>query len=152
MLNMVGLGTPGERSEGEPLQYITNGGSPPPQPPGAGAARIAIQDGSLYPSTPVDPLPAPPAQPTPPLAIRDGEVRKVKKVKKPELKPKIKDPPTLPKQPVIILGPPPRKKPRKAEEILRILDDITDSAPKRAKRAIADIPRPQHNRLQIVPA
>jgi hypothetical protein len=75
-----------------------------------------------------------------------------KEGEKPELKPKIKDPPTLPKQPVIILGPPPRKKPRKAEEILRILDDITDSAPKRAKRAIADIPRPQHNRLQIVPA
>jgi hypothetical protein len=96
----------------------------------------------------VDPVPTPPAQPTPPLAIRD----KTKKVKKPELKPKIKVSPTLPKQRVIILGPPPRKKPRKANEILRILDDITDSAPKRAKRAIADIPMPQHNRLQIVPA
>jgi len=151
MLNMFGLGTPGERSEGEALQYITNGGAPPPQPPGAGAARIAIQDGSVYPSTPVDPLPAPPAQPTPPLAIRDGEVRKMKKVKKPELKPKIKlDPPTVPKQPTVILDPPPRKKPRKADEILRILDGITDSEPKRAKRAIADIPRPQHNRLRIV--
>ena len=148
MLNMFGLGTPGERGEGEPLQHILNGGSPPPQPPGAGASRIAIQDGSVYPSTPVDPLPAPPAQPTPPLAIRD----KLTKVKKPKLKPKIKVSPPLPKQSVIILDPPPRRKPRKADEVLRILDGITDSAPKRAKRAIADIPMPQHNRLQIVPA
>jgi hypothetical protein len=153
MLNMFGLGTPGSQSEGEPLQHIMDGGAPPPQPPGAGAARIAIQDGSVYPLAPVDPLPAPPAPPTPPLAIRDGEVRKMKKVKKQELKPKIKlDPPTIPKQPIVILDPPPRKKPRKAEEILRILEGITDSEPKRAKRAIADIPRPQHNRLRIVPA
>ena len=74
-------------------------------------------------------------------------------MKKPNLKPKIKlDPPAAPKQPILILDPPPRKKPRKADEILRILDDMTDSEPKRAKRAIANVPRPQHNRLRIVPA
>ena len=140
MLNMFGLGTQG--AEGAELQHILHGGAPPPQPPGAGA-RIAIEDGSVLPA-PVDPLPAPPA----PLAIRD----KVEKVKKKKLKPKIKVSPPLPKQNVVILDPPARRKPRKADEVLRILDGITDSAPKRAKRAISDIPMPQHNRLQIVPA
>jgi ribosome biogenesis SPOUT family RNA methylase Rps3 len=82
------------------------------------------------------------------LAIRD----KVEKVKKKQLKPKIKVSPPLPKQNIIILDPPARRKPRKADEVLRIVDGITDSTPKRAKRAIADIPMPQHNRLQIVPA
>jgi len=145
MLNMLGLGT----SEPPPeLQHVLHGGAPPPQPPGAGArvaiedraARAAIEDGSVDPV----PIPAPPA----PLAIRD----KAKKVRKPQLKPKIKEPTPLPKQEVIILDPPARRKPRKADEILRILDGITDSAPKRAKQAIADIPMPQHNRFQIVPA
>jgi len=140
MLNMFGLGTPG--AEGTELQHVLHGGAPPPQPPGAGA-RIAIEDGSVLPA-PVDQIPAPPA----PLAIRD----KVQKVKKPQLKPKLKVPPPLPKQDIIILDPPARRKPRKADEILRILDGITDSAPKRAKQAIADVPMPQHNRLQIVPA
>jgi len=127
---------------------VLHGGAPPPQPPGAGArvaiedraARAAIEDGSVLPS----PIPAPPA----PLAIRD----KAKKVRKPQLKPKIKEPAPLPKQEVVILDPPARRKPRKADEILRILDGITDSAPKRAKQAIKDIPMPQHNRFQIVPA
>ena len=74
-------------------------------------------------------------------------------MKKPNLKPKIKiDNPVAPKQPILILDPPPRKKPRKADEILRILDGITDSEPKRAKQAIANVPLPQHNRLRIVPA
>ena len=124
---------------------IVNGGAPPP-PPSGGSSRIAIQDGSVYPP-PVAPLPTPDA-PDAPLAIRD-----VRKVKKPSLKPKIKvDPPAVPKQPILILDPPPRKKPRKADEILRILDGITDSEPKRAKRAITNVPRPQHNRLRIVPA
>ena len=148
MLNMFGLGTPGaERPE---LQHVLHGGAPPPQPPGAGgrvaiedrAARPAIEDGSVVPAP--GPIPAPPA----PLAIVD----KVKKVRKPQLKPKIKEPIPLPKQEVVILDPPARRKPRKADEILRILDGITDSAPKRAKQAIRDVQMPQHNRFQIVPA
>jgi hypothetical protein len=79
----------------------------------------------------------------PPLAIRD-----VRPVKKPQLKPKIKNnPPAVPKQPILILDPPPRKKPGKADE-----GDITDNEPKRAKRAIAELPIPTRNRLRIVPA
>ena len=145
MMNMFGLNTPGDRSEGTPLLNIVNGGAPPP-PPSSGASRIAIQDGSVYPP-PVAPLPTPPDAPDAPLAIRD-----VRKVKKPSLKPKIKvDPPAIPKQPILILDPPPRKKPRKADEILRILDGITDSEPKRVKKALANLP-PTHNRLRIVPA
>ena len=135
------------------LQPVLNGGPPPP-PPSAGASRIALQDGSAYSPTPApgnifDPdVPIEPPDPDAPLAIRD-----VRPVKKPQLKPKIKNnPPAVPKQPILILDPPPRKKHRKADEILRILGDITDSEPKRAKRAIADLPIPGRNRLRIVPA
>ena len=138
---------------------IVNGGPPPP-PPSAGASRLALRDGSPYSPTPASgsifnpDVPIEPPGPDAPLAIRD-----VRPVKKPQLKPKPKikvDPPVVPKKPIIILDPPPRKKPRredgKAGEILRILDDMTDSEPRRAKRTIAAIPVPTRNRLRIVPA
>ena len=139
MLNMFGLNTPGERSEGTPLLNIVNGGSPPP-PPSPGASRIAIQDGYIPPPATVNPLPVEPVDP--PLAILD---RPKKPVKKPPLKIKI-EPPIKIKPPLILVDPPPRKKPRKADEILRILDGITDSEPKRVKKIIAEIPR---NRLRL---
>jgi len=157
MLNMFGLNTPGDRSEGTPLLNIVNGGAPPP-PPSPGASRIALQDGSAYTPAPnmFNPaLPVEPPDPDPPLAILDR--RPKKPVKKPPLKPKIKPDPIPIKIPEpIILDPPPRKKPRKADgkadETLRILDGIVDSEPKRAKRAIAELPIPTRNRLRIVPA
>ena len=64
-----------------------------------------------------------------PLAIRDR--RPKKPVKKPPLKPQIKPNPLPIKipDPIIFVDPPPRKKPRKADEILQILDGITDSEP-----------------------
>ena len=150
MLNYFGLSPPGDGVEGTLLQSVLNGGPPPP-PPSAGASRIALRDGAAYsPEVPIDgaPLPSPMGPDDPPLAIRD-----VRPVKKPQLKPKIKNnPPAVPKLPILILDPPPRKRHREADEILRILGDITDSEPKRAKRAIADLPIPGRNRLRIVPA
>jgi hypothetical protein len=150
MMNMFGLHTPGDRSEGTPLLNIVNGGPPPP-PPSPGASRIALQDGNVYaPDTPIDvaPLPAP-MGPDAPLAIRD---RKPKPIKKPPLKPPIQIDPIKVKPPIILVDPPPRKKPRKADEILRILDGITDSEPKRVKKLLATLPVPTRNRLRIVPA
>ena len=152
MLNMFGLNTPGDRSEGTPLLNIVNGGAPPP-PPSPGASRIALQDGSAYaPDTPITVAPLPtPMDDDAPLAILDR--RPKKPIKKPSMKPSIKiEPPIEIKQPIILVDPPPRKKPRKADEILRILDGITDSEPKRVKKLLASLPVPARNRLRIVPA
>ena len=116
VLNYLGLNTPGPEGDGTLLQPVLNG-EPPPPPPSAGAARIALQDGSAYsPEVPIDvaPLPSPMGPDDPPLAIRDRP--NAKPIKRPPLKPKPKikvDPPVVPKKPIIILDPPPRKKPRR---------------------------------------
>jgi len=82
MMNMFGLNTPGDRSEGTPLLNIVNGGPPPP--PSPGASRIALQDGSVYtPDAPIAVAPLPAPMDDAPLAIRD---RKPKPIKKPPLK------------------------------------------------------------------
>ena len=146
MMNMFGLNTPGDGDT--PLLHVLNGGPPPPPTPGA--SRIALQDGSVYaPDAPITvaPLPAPMGDDAP-LAIRD----KPKPTKKTPLKPQIKIDPIRVKPPIILVDPPPRKKPRKADEILRILDGITDSEPKRVKKLLATLPVPTRNRLRIVPA
>jgi hypothetical protein len=70
----------------------------------------------------------------------------------PKFKKPIRIVPPPKKDPIILTDAPPRKKPRKADEILQILNGITDSEPRRAKRAIATIPVPTRNRLRIVPA
>ena len=85
----------------------------------------------------------------PPLAIRDAD-RRVKP--NPKFKKPIRVAPPPKKDPIIILDPLPRKKPRKADEILEISVNIADSEPKRAKRAIAKLLILTQNRLRIVPA
>ena len=112
-----------------------------------------MQDGPYTPAAPdlfPNGIPVPmDGDAPPPLAIRDAD-RRVKP--NPKFKKPIRVAPPSKKDPIIILDPPPRKKPRKADEILEILANITDSEPKRAKRAIAKLPIPTRNRLCIVPA
>jgi hypothetical protein len=154
MLNIFSPGTP--LGQDPPLQHILTGGTPPPPPPAAGAAlaiedrddRIAIPTPNPTPATPLPKAGAP-------LAIRN---RPMKRIKKPPLKPKVKPiPPIIPPDPIIV-DPPPSKRPRKAEkpnkrdEILRILDGITDSEPRRVKKLISELPVPSRNRLRLMPA
>ena len=72
----------------------------------------------------------------------------------PAVKPRVrkKRPPRVTAHGTLLVDPPPRKKPRKADEILRILDGITDSEPKRVKKLLASLPVPARNRLRIVSA
>jgi hypothetical protein len=134
--------------QGQELDPIMNGGPPPP--PSSGSARIARDSPLAIADRPV-PIPVPTTAKPPrlpgsnPLAIKDKPVKKPK-----PLKPRVPDIiplPLPPSRPVpIILTEPQRKKPRKADEIMRILDGITDSEPRRVKKLIAELPM---NRLRL---
>jgi len=135
--------------QGQELDPIMNGGPPPP--PSSGSARIAIGDRPLAIADRPVPIPVPTTAKPPrlpgsnPLAIKDKPVKKPK-----PLKPRVPDIiplPLPPSRPVpIILTEPQRKKPRKADEIMRILDGITDNEPRRVKKLIAELPM---NRLRL---
>ena len=123
-----------------------NGGPPPP--PSSGSARIAIGDSPLAITDQPIPIPIPTKPRLPgsnPLAIKDKPVKKPKPLK--PRPPDIIPLPLPPSRPVpIILTEPQRKKPRKADEILRILDGLTDNEPRRVKKVIAELPM---NRLRL---
>ena len=127
------------------LLAVVNGGSPPP-PPSPGAAPLAVRDRpTLYvPVLPIRDRPTPYKPKVQPLALADKPRPVIKK-------PKVIDP--LKRPLPILLDPPPRVKPRRNKEILQILDDITDSAPKRSRSApAAPTTLAIWNRPRVVPA